>query len=252
MELFKGDAVSFFGVDKKIVSATRTELTQLHLQRNIDDWIFLADDDTFLHFEFQTTDKKEDLPRFMVSDAMLCYKEGKPVKTIVVYSSDIERTNTILNYGAIQYQIEAFYMVKIDGDKRYDELKRKVETRQELAKQDLMSIVFLPLMRNSVDKLTRLEQSIELSKELKEASEQLQIQAMLDMLAEKFIKDKEQLAKLKELMNMTAVAEMIANDKAIEIAKNMLKDNEPIEKIIKYTSLDESTIKHLQTELNNE
>lgn len=40
-----------------------------------------------------------------------------------------------------------------------------------------------------------------------------------------------------------------ANNSKIEIAKNMLKDNEPIEKIIKYTGLSEKKIIKIQKEL---
>jgi len=36
----------------------------------------------------------------------------------------------------------------------------------------------------------------------------------------------------------------------IEIAKDMLKENEPIEKIIRFVRLDESTIIRLKAELN--
>jgi hypothetical protein len=34
MELFSGDALKFFGIDKKIVSAERMELGHISLQRN--------------------------------------------------------------------------------------------------------------------------------------------------------------------------------------------------------------------------
>ena len=111
MELFKGDAVMFFGIDKRVVSATRTELSQLQVRKNINDWVLCADDGSFIHFEFQTTYDEDDLYRFMVSDAMLCYKERKPVKTVVVYSADIQDTVTSLDAGAIQYKADAFYMV---------------------------------------------------------------------------------------------------------------------------------------------
>jgi len=37
----------------------------------------------------------------------------------------------------------------------------------------------------------------------------------------------------------------------IEIAKDMLKENEPIEKIIRFVRLDESTIIRLKNELDN-
>ena len=248
MELFKGDAVKFFGIDKKIVSATRTEYSHLNLQKNIDDWILKADDDSYLHFEFQTTNKKQDLPRFMVSDAILCYQEGKPVKTIVVYSSDIEQTNTTLDYGSIQYKVDAFYLVKLDGDKKYDELKAKIEAGTQLTKQDLMSIVFLPLMKNSVDKMTRIEQSVELSTKLYANEEQLQILAMLGLLAEKFIIRPEQLKRLKGLMSVGALAEIIAKDKAVEIAKKLLMRGMSIEAVSADTGLPEATVRDLQVE----
>jgi hypothetical protein len=65
-------------------------------------------------------------------------------------------SSTLLNAGSLHYSIEAFYMVKLDGDESYEKLKAKVNTGEPLTKQDLMSIVFLPLMKNSVDKGTRL------------------------------------------------------------------------------------------------
>jgi hypothetical protein len=251
MELFKGDAVRFFGVDKRIVSVARTELSEIKLQKNIDDWVLEADDDSFVHLEFQGVYKKEDLKRFMVSDAMLYHKEGKPVRTIVVYSADITQTETVLEAGSIRYEVEAFYMAKLDGDKAYDELKGKVKAGTPLSKQDLMSIVFLPLMKNSVDKETRIEQSAELSRKIENTDEQLQIQAMLRLLAEKFIKDNKKLSKLKGVLNMGVLTQMIREDHSVEIAKDMLRDGKPVAEIIRYLRLDELTVERLQAELSS-
>ena len=107
-------------------------------------------------------------------------------------------------------------------------------------------------MKNSVDKVTRLEQAVEISKDLKESREQLQIQAMLSLLAEKFMMDEERLLKLKGVLNMTLVAEMIREDKAIEIAKNFLRLKTAKDTVIKATGLDESKIDELQTEIDKE
>ena len=112
-----------------------------------------------------------------------------------------------------------------------------------------MSIVFLPMMKNSTDKITRFEQAINLSKEIPIVDEQVQIQAMLQLLAEKFIKDSEILQKLKELINMGIIAEMIRQDHAIAIAKKMLIRDLPVEVISETTGLDEQTILNLQAEL---
>ena len=261
MDLFRGDAVKYFGIDKLIVSVARTELHHIQVQRNINDWVLLADDGSYLHLEFQSDYDKKDLARFMVSDAMLYYKEGRPVKTVVVYSADIQKTITALDAGSLQYNIDAFYMSKLDGDQIYQELVAKIKSKETLTRLDLMSIVFLPLMKNSVNTLTRIEQSVELSKEIDSSDEQLQIQAMLEMLAEKFVKDKEQLQRLKGLMSMGAIAEMIREDAIqegrlegklegrLEIARNALKEGVAIEFVKKITGLEESTIRDLQSEI---
>ena len=47
---------------------------------------------------------------------------------------------------------------------------------------------------------------------------------------------------------MGIINEMIANDKAVEIAKNMLKEGYPIKSIQKVTGIDEAIIRNLQAE----
>jgi len=252
MELFKGDAVKFFGINKRIISATRTELSHIQVQKNIDDWVLYADDDTLLHLEFQSDYDKADLVRFMVSDAMLYFKERKPVRTIVVYSAEINDTITTLDAGAIQYSVDAFYMSTLDGDKTYLDIKAKIDAGAPLVKQDLMSIVFLPLMKNSVDKDTRLEQAIMLSRTLPDNYEQAQIQAMIQLLAEKFIKDPEKLQRLKGLINMSIISDMIREDDRIEIAKRFLKRGLSVKAISEDVGLDEAVVLNLQAELENE
>lgn len=259
MELFQGDAVKFFGIDKRIVSATtisaatRTELAHIHIQKNIDDWVLEAEDNSFLHFEFQSDYDPDDLARFMVSDAMLYLKERKRVKTIVVYTADIEYTITTLDAGAIKYSVDTFYMSILDGDKTYEAIRAKVAGRETLNKQDLMSIVFIPMMKSGADKVTKFERAITLSKEVPDRNEQLQIQAMLKLLSDKFIKDPAMLQRLKEAINMTAIGEMIRDEgaiqRAIEIAQKMLRRGTSIEIVMEDTGLDEVTVRGLQEKL---
>jgi len=263
MELFKGDAVKFFGINKQILSAStvsaasRTELTHIHIQKNIDDWILEADDNTFLHFEFQSDFDPKDLSRFMVSDAMLYYNVRKPIRTIVVYTADIMDTITEIDAGAIKYSVDAFYMSTLDGDVTYDIIRSKIKAKEPLTKQDLMSIVFLPMMKSGTDKITQFERSIALSKEVPMGSEQLQIQAMLQLLADKFVKEPGTLLKLKELMNMSVIAKMIwqeaieegMKEGAISIAKKMLKRGAADEIVKEDTGVDDAIISQLKEEL---
>jgi len=195
MELLKGDAVKFFGIDARVVASARTELSNIPIQRKTDDWLRKTDDDSFLHFEFQPDYDKKYIARFMVSGAILHYNTGTPVRTIVVYSADIKETITTLDAGVIKYNVKAFYMSALDGDKTYADIKARLDAGESLTKQDLMSIVLLPMMQNSVDKFTRFEQSIQLSKDVPTKDERVQMQEMIKSLADKFVKDTEKLKK---------------------------------------------------------
>jgi len=255
MELFKGDAVKFFGINKKIVSGTtlsaeaRNELTHIHIQRNINDWLVEAEDGTFLHFEFQSDYDEDDLPRFMVTDAILYKQKRKPIRTIVVYTADIKETKTAFDAGSIQYGVDAFYMSALDGDKTYADVKAKIDAGEPLTKQDLMSIVFLPMMKSTSDKIAGFEQAISLSKEVADSDSQTQIQAMIQLLADKFIKDEDMFRRLKEMISMGTIATMIAEDKAIEIAKKLLKRGLSVNVVVEDTGLDEQAVLNAKSEL---
>jgi VIT1/CCC1 family predicted Fe2+/Mn2+ transporter len=83
---------------------------------------------------------------------------------------------------------------------------------------------------------------------------------MLGLLAEKFIKDPAALKRLKEMISVGVIFDMmqkdiqeeIQEDTKVEIAKNMLKDGVGISVISKYTGLSEPTVRNLKAELDNE
>ena len=79
----------------------------------------------------------------------------------------------------------------------------------------------------------------------------MQIQAMLLMLAEKFLTTIEN-EKLKEMLAMTAVAKMWVYDSKIEMAENALRKGYSIKVISEITGLDEKTILKLHKELQKE
>lgn len=250
-DLLKGDALKFFGIDKKIVARARTEVNFVELKTNFDDNVYLLEDGTLIHFEFQTTNKKDDIYRFMVSDAFLAFKERKSVRTIVIYSSDIVNAPSNLDLGSITYKIDTFYMVAFDGDVIYNNIVEKVSRHEKLTKQDLMSIVLLPIMRSKDDKVTRIKNCIELSKRIEDASDLTQIQAMLYLMAEKFVNETER-EKVKEMITMMPIMEMITNDTLIDVARKALIKGLSIEDVKDITGLDESIIKRVQIEDSEE
>lgn len=211
MDVFKEDALKFFGINSKIITSARTEMKNLSISTSFMDYTFLLDDGSFVHFEFQTTDKREDLSRFLAYDAVLHYKEGRAVNTIVVYSSDIKEAATSLDIGSIKYSVNAFYMKSLDGDKKYNYLKNKIGRNEALSRQDLLSLVFLPIMNSKIDKNERILESIRLAKEIKDKESQMNSLALLYAFAEKFV-DSSNMEKVKEVFRMTELGKLLKEE----------------------------------------
>ncbi|MBE6064442.1 DUF4351 domain-containing protein [Clostridium cochlearium] len=211
MDIFKQSAVDFFKLDTKIIAPANTELKTIDIKTNFTDYTFYTEDGNYLHFEFQTTNKEEDINRFLFYDASLFYKYGKKVNTIVVYSSDIKKSKTKVNAGSLKYEIRAFYMSSLDGDAAYKNLKKKIDKCEDLTKEEILSLTFIPLMNGKEDKATRTMKSIMLAEEIKESNTKLQCITLLYAFLEKFgdAKSKE---KFKEVFSMTEIGRMIVEE----------------------------------------
>ncbi len=70
-----------------------------------------------------------------------------------------------------------------------------------------------------------------------------------DMLENKFYKEINKMPKVKEKQVISGFKKIVRKEKSIEMAEIMLKDNEPIEKIIKYTGLTKEEVNTLKDNL---
>ena len=110
--------------------------------------------------------KYDDMARFMYYDAALYYRERKKIKTVVIYSSDITESLDEILCGSLNYKVEAFYMVNIDGDEKYKNLKNKIDNGKELTINDIVTLTFIPLMKSNLSKGARAMNSLNLAKSI--------------------------------------------------------------------------------------
>lgn len=223
MEVFKDNAVKFFGINTKIIAPAETEIKNIDIKTNYTDYLFYTEDGNYLHFEFQTTHKKEDIKRFLYYDASLFYKEKRKVKTIVVYSADIEDVETYVDAGTIKYEIEAFYMKNLDGDERLRYLKNKIGKKESLTGEDLVTLSFIPLMSGIESRSKRTLDSIELAGKISGDDDKLQCLSLLYALFDKF-GDEASKIKFKEMISMTEIGRMIREDGVKEGLEEGLKE----------------------------
>lgn len=242
MDLFAEDGLKFFGINKKVKELGPTELVILETKNMFMDYTFLMEDDTFIHFEFQTTNKGvADLRRFRAYEALLSHQTGKDVVTYVVYSSNIKNSCSILETGISKFRINAISMSNKDGDKVFDDIVKKINSRKKLTKEDIISLTFTPIMGGKISKVDRILNAISIVKNIDE-NYRHDVESILYAFANKFLEGKD-LDRVKEELKMTELGKSLmeegklegmkegAKKKALEIAKKaILKglDNESI------------------------
>ena len=258
MDVFAEEGLKFFGIDKKVKDSSSTEIVVLQAKNLHMDYTFLMEDDTYIHIEFQTTDKgKDDLRRFRAYESLLSFQTGKDVVTYVVYSNGIQNVKTVLETGINEYSVKAISMFDKDGDIVIQEIEEKLNNNIEVTKQDLIALTFTPIMSGKLSKLDKIIKSIKLVKKI-DNEYRYDVESMLYAFADKFLDGKD-LEKVKEEISMTKLGEMLvedgikkgreeqATDTAIKAIKMGL-DNEAISNL---TGLTEKEINMLRRAQNN-
>ena len=258
MDVFAEEGLKFFGIDKKVKDSSSTEIVVLQAKNLHMDYTFLMEDDTYIHVEFQTTDKgKDDLRRFRAYESLLSFQTGKDVVTYVVYSNGIQKTKSVLETGINEYSVKAISMFDKDGDIVIKEVEEKINDNVEVTKQDLIALTFTPIMSGKLSKLDKIIKSIRLVKKI-DNEYRYDVESMLYAFADKFLDGKD-LEKVKEEISMTKLGEMLVEDgikkgekkKAIEIAKTAIKEGMSDALIAKLTGLTESQVSIIRQSISN-
>ena len=258
MDVFAEEGLKFFGIDKKVKDASSTEIVVLEAKNLHMDYTFLMEDDTYIHVEFQTTNKgKDDLRRFRAYESLLSFQTGRDVVTYVVYSNGIKNVNTFLETGINKYNIKPVSLYDRNGDTVIQEIENKLKNKLEITKQDLIALTFTPIMSGQLSKLDKIIKSIRLVKKI-DNEYKYDVESMLYAFADKFLKGKD-LEKVKEEISMTKLGEMLVEDgikkgeekKAIEIAKTAIKEGMTDELIAKITGLTESQVSIIRQSISN-
>ena len=235
MDVFAEDGLKFFGIDKKVKELGPTELVVLESKNLHMDYTFLMEDDTYIHFEFQTTNKNvSDLRRFRAYEALLSHQTGKDVVTYVIYSSNIINVNDTLETGINKFKVNTISMASKNGDDVFKNVSDKISKGISLSKDDIISLSFSPIMGGQVSKLDRILNTIKL---LKDITYRHDVESIIYAFANKFLSGKD-LERVKEELKVTELGKSLIDEgkkeKAIEIAKKAIlkgMDNETIQEL---------------------
>ena len=211
MDVFAEEGLKFFGINQKVKDSSSTEIVVLEALNLHMDYTFLMEDDTYIHFEFQTTNKgKKDLRRFRAYEALLSLQKEKDVTTYVVYSNNIKKAISTLETGISKFNVKSIFMCEKNGDLIFEELEKKINNKEKLTKQELISLAFTPIMGGKLTKAEKIIKSIRIVKS-SDSEYKYDIESMLYAFADKFLQGKD-LQKVKEEISMTELGRMLIED----------------------------------------
>jgi len=263
-EMFKDKALIMYGLDyPKIVEMLPNEFPEVKANERRADSVFLLEDNSILLLEYESNNRIiENMYKYIdyvLRISKRYYDENKSIRKVnvaVIYASNVEEADDNFNTGSVSIVVKSVFMKKYDGDIIYKEVEQKIKDGIRLQDVDLMNLILLPLMKSKKDKHELIKDTIELAKEVEDEKNQYFIIAGVLTSTDKFI-DEEYANMVRSWLKMTKVEKIFEKEKeeamnqaekgkAIEIAKNMLLDNEDIEKITRYTKLSIEEINKLK------
>jgi hypothetical protein len=250
--LFRDATLEFYGIKTaRIKELINVELPIMEMGGGSADFVFLLEDGTYLHFEFQTTYNKNDLIRFAGYDLRLYERDGRRIVTVIIYAADVKHAETELNVGSFVYRPDKIMMNQYDGDVIFTELASKINAGAEITDVDMLNLIFLPLMRNTFPRDELAVKSVTLARDIPDVTKRNACLTAAFALGNRYM-DKDGIEKIKEALKMFDLYERLVNDAIIdektEIAKKMLNRGLSVDAVAEDTGLDESTVIKLKEE----
>jgi hypothetical protein len=261
--LFKNATLEFYGIKTaKIKELISVELPVVEVGGSTSDYVFLLEDDSYLHFEFETGYNKNAIVRFAGYDLRLFERDGRLVNTVIIYTADVKKAPPALNIGSLVYSPSVILMADYDGNAIYAELGAKIKTGQELSDTDMLNLIFLPLMRNTMPRRELAAKSIGLAQTIPDTTKRNACIAATFAFASRYLSDSES-KNLLEVLKMPDLVVMLLEDavrkekkkyetEITEIAKKMLKRGMSADAVVEDTGLEETAVERLQAEISKD
>ena len=101
-ETFRDVALDLLGLRaSRITGVGSPDLPEVTVRGHVMDFLFRLEDGTNLHLEFQSAPAV--LRDFLLYDVLLFRRDGRPVRTVVVYTGAIESAPRTLDVGSVAY-----------------------------------------------------------------------------------------------------------------------------------------------------
>ena len=210
---FGDELIHWLGIRERALRAVPTEMVELETRHMYEDFLYEMENGMYYHFEFESDSISiEDLRSFREYEASTARIYKAPVVTYVICSSEVKNLRDSITEGINTYRVSLIRLKDENGDRLLEQLAEK--TAGVLTREDIIPLLFSPLMGGRFGQKERILRCIEVLKNAETIFPQNDIrkmEAILYTFAVKFLDDDE-LKSIKEAVAMTKLGQMIWND----------------------------------------
>lgn len=210
---FGDELMGWLGIREKVSRIAPTELVELETRHMYEDFLYEMENGNWYHFEFESDAiSLEDLKRFREYEATTARICRAPVITYVICSSRARELRDSITEGINTYRVR---LIRLKDDDADEILRRySVKPEKNLSREDVIPLLFAPLMGGTSSQRERILQSIQILRRAERNFTETEIrkmEAILYILAVKFLSE-EELKSIKEAIAMTKLGQMIWDD----------------------------------------
>ena len=213
MQFFATDLLPFFQISGSVKGIAPTELISLELKKLFQDFNLIMEDGSWKHFEFQSKNEGlAGLKRFRTYESLTSYQHQVPVTTYVLFSGNIKNPMTSFSEGINTYKVASIIMKRHNADRLIRRLQRKLKTKKELTKTDLVPLTLCLLMGGKMSLKDRVTESFHIIRSASHIpnEDRSHMESVLYLMADKFL-EPSVLSKLKEDLHMTQLGQMLVD-----------------------------------------
>ena len=210
---FGNELIHWLGIQERALRPAPTEIVELETRHMYEDFLYEMENGMYYHFEFESDSiSEEDLKRFREYEASTSRIYNAPVVTYVICSSRVKNLRDSITEGINTYHVQLIRLKDENSDKLLSQLSSK--TPVTLTQEDVIPLLFSPLMGGRTEQKERILQSMEILRNAETTftkNDIRKMEAILYIFAVKFLDDTE-LKSIKEAIAMTKLGQMIWND----------------------------------------
>lgn len=238
-ERFQGKSLKVYGLNLPPVrQALPTNIPQIMANELKIDNVFLLEDNTIAVIDYESDYKKRNKHKYVryVNHVSEHYgrqwKKDVIVRMIVIYTADVERSETsdLLDAGCLKLETQSVFLSEMNSEEISRRLYQKVADRIPLSEEELMEFIILPLTyRGKDEKNKSIGQSVHMANQMEDEEQRVFVLSGIAVFADKVIEE-ENMDMIRRYLGMTKVGQLFEDEKIRAVKEATVKVTEKVTK----------------------